>query len=277
MVFWWKRTNSYISNGHKTDQEIQTRGSTTRKEMLKLKWKVTTQNQQLQMMSLRWVLNLCLLYLLSHRIPTTMLDDFPVVTICSVISFFFVVWKCRRLWVSLLKAQVCSPLTKLTKSAAITLPLTVEPIKLDCVCQKGSRVKKTAFLSECSSGIDFALGSLLSCYQAKEMLGRQWTNSGPDFFLTTASIEFLINICVKQDHCPAWVKHPFFINAYFGLAFPSIERIDAFITCVIWSLSSEWDSVLVHGGGGEEEGWSLLASGRSEWERGEKKSAGPAQ
>lgn len=70
--------------------------------------------------------------------------------------------------------------------------------------------------------------------------------------LTTASIEFLIDICIKQNHCPASVKHPFFINTYFGSALPSMERMDALITCVIWSPSSEWDTTGGEWGGGAE-------------------------
>lgn len=61
------------------------------------------------------------------------------------------------------------------------------------------------------------------------------------FVLTASSIESLINICIRLNHCSDSVN-PFCINMCFGSAAPSIERMCALITCVICSVSSEWDT-----------------------------------
>lgn len=108
--------------------------------------------------------------------------------------------------------------------------------------QKRQSSEKTALLSERSDCIDFALGVTSSnaiSQSALEDLRQTMDQYWAWFLLTTASIEFLIDICIKQNHCPASVKHPFFINTSFGSALPSIGRIDALITCDIW-LSVLW-------------------------------------
>lgn len=116
--------------------------------------------------------------------------------------------------------------------------------RLDCVFQKGSQVKKqlcsqNAAAASILHGGHFCLAISQSMPEdLRQTMDQYWGW----FLLTKASIEFLIDICNKQNHCPASVKHPFFINTYFGSALLSIERMDALITCVIWCLSSESDT-----------------------------------
>lgn len=102
--------------------------------------------------------------------------------------------------------------------------------------QKGSQVKKQHCSQNGATALILHRGHffLAISHSTLEDLGQTMDQYWAGFLLTTASIDFLIDICIKQNHCPASVKRPFFINTYFGSALPSIGRIDALITCVIW-------------------------------------------
>lgn len=146
--------------------------------------------------------------------------------------------------------KACAPLTNRAdqiSSNQLNICYEASKARLNGVFQKGSQVKKMASLSEYSSRIDFVPGSLLSCYQPKHTRSRQCTPVVSD---NIASMEFLIDISIGENHYSASVKHPFFINTCFGLAPLSIERIDTLITRVIWSASSERDTTVLEEGGG---------------------------
>ena len=126
--------------------------------------------------------------------------------------------------------------------------------RLDCVFQKGTRVKKQhCSQSAAAPSILFWGHFCLAISQsAPEDLWQTMDQFWAWFSLTTGSIEFLIDICIKQNHCPASVKHPFFINTYRWSALPLTESLEALIPCVIWPSSSEWDTTEGEWGRGVE-------------------------
>lgn len=113
---------------------------------------------------------------------------------------------------------------------------------LNGVFQKGSQVTNQPCSQNAVDALIFLWGDFsLPISQGIQIFSQTMNQHWAWFSLTTACIELLIDICIKAKSLPCLSQAPVFINTCCGPAFPSMERMDALITCVIWSLSSEWD------------------------------------
>lgn len=113
---------------------------------------------------------------------------------------------------------------------------------------------------------------LLSAQECHRILDRQWANTRSVFYWQQPLLNFLsISVSSKMIVPPQSSTHSLLISTLES-ALPSIERTDALITCVIWCLSSEWDTT------GGEWGGGAPFNGFSKVKVGERvENAGPAQ